>query len=69
MKKKYSITVKGIKHTWDFNFIGNSDYLKDWHKDGLDIDEVINEIPVWLPWYLIKIWCRIQDIFNFRFLK
>jgi len=35
--------------------------LADWRADGLDVDEVLDVIPAWLPAFLIRPWCWIED--------
>ena len=62
MKKHYSITVKGRRKTWSFDVLLNSRYLDDYRGDGLIIDEVVNTVPEWLWWRLVKPWCLAQDV-------
>lgn len=70
MKRKMSITVKGNHHKWSFNFYAEQKYLDDWRKDGLEINEIVNDIPVQAKELgLTKIWFFIQDIFNFKCTK
>lgn len=66
MKQRLSITVRGKQKTWNFHFEGNPKYLHDWRDDGLEIHEVHNTIPDWLPSSFIRAWCFIQDCFYFR---
>lgn len=61
--KLLSITVRGRSHIWSFNFYGNPKYLEEWRADGLEVDEIVNTIPTWAP---PKLWCFLQDIFNFK---
>lgn len=67
--KRLSIIVKGHKHEWSFTFTGDPSHLDDWRNDGLEVYEVINEIPEWLPSPLIRLWIFIQDIINFKLPK
>lgn len=70
MKKLLSITVKGKSHTWSFNFYGDDKYLDQWRDDGLDIDEVVNVIPEQIAAFrLTKIYCFLQDMFNFKWFN
>ena len=67
-KRLLSIQVKGQNKTWSFNFYGDPKYLDEWREDGLEIDEVINSIPVWVNEIgLTRPWIFFQDLFNFRF--
>lgn len=66
-KKLFEITVHGKSKTWGFLFDGEEKYLQDWVNDGLDVSRVENIIPEWVVNAgLIKIWCFLQDIFQFR---
>ena len=66
-KKLISITVKGRERTWSFNFYGDPKYIKEWRDDGLDIDEICNTIPEWVADLgLVRPWCFMQDLFNFK---
>ena len=66
-KKLLSITVKGIEKTWSFSFYFDPQYINEWRADGLDVVEIENVIPIWAQRLgLTKIWCRLQDIFNFK---
>ncbi len=67
-KRLLSIQVKGQNKTWSFNFIGDTKYLDEWREDGLEIDEVINSVPVCVNEIgLTRPWIFFQDLFNFRF--
>lgn len=65
-KKLLIISVKGKDHSWSFEFYADPKYLEDWREDGLEVDEVCNTIPAWLPVWGISLWCGLQDIWNFR---
>jgi len=66
-KKLLSVTVKGERRKWGFNFYGDPKYLDEWRADGLDVVEIVNSIPTWLPaWVPVRWWCFAQDIFNFK---
>jgi hypothetical protein len=61
MKHLYSITVRGKRDEWAFNF-WSDDYSEDWKSDGLTINPVLNTIPDWIVYFkLSKIWCWLQD--------
>lgn len=65
--KLMSITVRGAAHTWSFEFYANPKYLDEWVADGLDIVLVENVVPMWVADYgLVRQWCFMQDIFNFK---
>lgn len=59
--KKLSIEIPGREHSWSFVFEGDARYLDDWRSDGLQVDEVLNLIPAWLPCWLIRPWCWAQS--------
>lgn len=66
----YSITVTGKSgKQYSFNFEASAEHVDQWHKEGFQIDEIVNVIPEWLPSPLVRVWCFLQDIYNFRFLK
>lgn len=66
-KKLMSIQVTGVDHKWCFEFYADPKYLHDWEKDGLDIVVLENTIPVWTTNIgLTKVWCFMQDLFNFK---
>jgi len=66
MKRQLSITVRGKEHEWNFHFDGDPKYLAEWREDGLEVNEIYNSIPEWLPSILMRPWCFIQDVYNFR---
>lgn len=61
-----SITVKGKRHNWIFEFDGDTKYWQDWIDDGLDVYLVENIMPYWAN---PKIWCFLQDIWHMKFLR
>jgi hypothetical protein len=66
-KKLMFVEVRGENSTWAFSFYGDPQYLPDWHGDGLKVEVIENTIPAWLPaWLPLRLWCGLQDIFNFR---
>lgn len=66
-KKLLSVTVRGNHRKWCFDFYGDPKYIEEWVSDGLEIDEIVNTIPVWLPnWIPVRWWCALQDAFNFK---
>ncbi len=69
-KKLFSITVHGKSKKWIFLFHEDPKYLKEWREDDLEIDEIVNVIPVWVVESgLTRPWIFFQDLFNFKFLK
>jgi hypothetical protein len=65
-KKQLSIHVRGNSKEWSFTFLGDPRCLAEWRADGLEIDEVLNTIPTWVPASMIRPWCIVQDIVNFK---
>ncbi len=66
--KLLSITIRGNQHKWSFDFYGDPKYLEEWRADGLEIDEIVNVIPVWVVDIgCTGLWCFLQDLFNFNF--
>lgn len=66
-KKLYSVTVRGKCHEWNFNFYSKEKYLQDWLDDNLEVCEIENSIPIWLPpWIPLRFWCFLQDLFYFK---
>lgn len=66
-KKLLSVSVRGRQHEWSFNFYGDPKHLGDWRRDGLDVFEIENTIPVWISDLgMTKVWCFFQDLFNFK---
>jgi len=66
-KKLMSVRVEGNEKVWSFNFYGDPKYVKEWENDGLVIDEILNQIPVWaVNAGLLRPWVFFQDLFNFN---
>ena len=68
-KKLLSVTVKGNEKTWVFDFYADPKYLEEWREDGLEVNEILNEIPLWVAdrgIIAIRAWTFIQDVFNFK---
>lgn len=67
MNKQFVIHVRGKQHNWSFVFLGDPKHIDDWRADGLKVFEVVNSIPEWaVNLGLTHIWCRMQDVFNFK---
>jgi len=66
--KLYSIIVRGKYHSWSFNSYLNPDHIQDYLDDGLEVYEMVNIIPEWIPSFLIKPFCILQDLWNFKWL-
>ena len=64
-KKLMRVTVRGARHKWSFRTYADPKYLSEWHADGVDIVELANTVPMWLPAGLTRAWCFAQDVFNF----
>ena len=66
-KKLMSITVRGKKKEWSFDFYADPKYWPDWEEDGLEVYQVQNQIPTWVVNLgLMRAWCFLQDLFNFK---
>ena len=63
-----TVTVRGKRKTWCFDFYGDPKYLDEWRADGLEVSEVVNTIPAWwVEWGLpVRLWCFCQDVFHFK---
>ena len=67
MKQRLSITIKGNSYTWSFRINEDTKYLQEWRDDGLEVYEIVNEIPEWVVNLgLTKIWCFFEDLLYFR---
>lgn len=66
-KKALSVTVRGKHKVWSFTTFADPAYLSEWREDGLEIDEIVNVIPVWVADAgLVRPWCFCQDVFHLR---
>lgn len=65
-EKLLSIHVRGKQSLWSFEFRGDPKYIPEWRADGLDVYEVENIIPFWLPPILVRPFVIAQDLFNFK---
>jgi hypothetical protein len=66
-KKLLSLTVRGSEKVWSFEFYGDPKYLEDWREDGLEVNQIVNTVPLWVAdLKLVRHWCFLQDIFNFK---
>ena len=62
MKKPLQIVVRGKTESFAFTFLGDPKYLGEWRAQGLDIDEVVNNIPAWaVRAGLTRPWIAVQD--------
>ena len=66
MTRRYSLTVRSKRSTWSFTIDADPAHVADWRADGLVVDELLNSMPAWLPWWLVRAWCWAEDILNFR---
>jgi hypothetical protein len=66
-KKLLSIDVRGTHKKWGFVFVGDPKHIDEWRADGLDVNEIENMIPEWVADAgLVRPWCFLQDLLNFR---
>lgn len=64
-KKRLTLSVKGSKKSWGFDFYGDPADLSSWRADGLVVDEVESLVPEFIvELRLHKIWWFVQDIWN-----
>ena len=66
-EKLLTLHVKGLRHSWSFQFYGSPSDIQAWRNDGLEVYEVENTVPSWVPYWAVKAWCKLQDFFNFKF--
>lgn len=65
--KKYLIEVRGRRATWSIDFCASKAQIEDLRADGVEVYEVINTVPLWVADLgLTKVWCFLEDVFNFR---
>jgi len=66
-KKLYAVYVKGRERHWSFPVLLDEKHIQEYRDDGLVVDEIVNTIPVWVvDCGLTKLWCFLQDVFNFK---
>jgi hypothetical protein len=66
-KTLHTVTVRGNGHRWGINTYITKETASDWRADGLEVEEILNVIPVWIvDLGLVRPWCFLQDLFNFR---
>lgn len=67
MKRLYIVSIKGKTSNWGFPVELDPNHLAEYRADGLQIEELVNIIPLWVVQIgATKIWCFFQDIFNFQ---
>jgi hypothetical protein len=67
LKKRYSIEIQGIEKRWAFDITAEPRHVADWRRDGLNVAELENTVPVWIvDLGLIRPWCFLQDLWNFK---
>jgi hypothetical protein len=67
MNRLMGLSVRGKSKTWGFMFYGDPKHIKEWREDGLDVSEIENTVPEWVADLgLVRPWCFLQDVFNFR---
>lgn len=53
----YAITIRGRSRAWGFRAEGSASDAEDWRADGLEVCELVNVIPAWLPrWVWAQDW-------------
>ena len=62
MKKPLQIVVQGKTASFAFNFRGDPKHIPEWNAQGLQVDEVVNSVPVWVVRArLTRLWIAVQD--------
>lgn len=59
---KYAVEVKGRTGDW-LAFVPEA-AVAEMRADGIEVMEVHNSFPEWLPGWAIALWCAIQDLWN-----
>ncbi len=60
----YQLEVRGQHKTWGWYRWGTPEHAADWRADGLEVNEVLNVIPVWVVRLgLARLWVRLEDFF------
>ncbi len=63
----HSVEIRGKESTWCIHTYITRDTASAWRADGLTVHEIENTIPDWLVgWFPLRVWCFLQDVFNFR---
>ena len=68
-KRMCTLKVKVDEGAYSFNVLVDTKYLKEWNDAGVDIQELVNTVPVFIAnrgKIAIDIWCFFQDLFNFK---
>ena len=62
MKKALQIVVQGKTAAFAFSFQGDPKHIPEWTAQGLQVDEVVNSVPVWVVRVrLTRLWIAVQD--------
>ena len=65
--KMYGIIIKGDKATWMFPVEANDEHYQDWIADGLDVVELMEEVPsLARELRLSGQWRLLKNIFTLR---
>jgi hypothetical protein len=65
--KRYSITVRGRRHLYNFDVYGRPEWVEGWRADGLEVEEIVNTVPESVAALgFTHLWIFFQDIFYFR---
>jgi len=63
-KKLYALDIRGRKREWSFPLRADPRRAREWQEDGLEIYEIINEVPQWVAGLgegAVRFWCWLQD--------
>ena len=44
--KPLSLTIRGLRHTWSFTFLGDPAHIDGWRADGLQVEELVASVQV-----------------------
>lgn len=62
MKRRMFVEVSGRSSLWMFEFYGDPAHLADWRADGLEVNEIVGTVPLWVARIgLARPWVAAQD--------
>ena len=64
---RVTVVIRGRLHEWAIPAQIDRATFDDWRADGLDVTEVVNVIPAWVPRGLVSGWCALQDLGTLRY--
>ena len=64
---RVTVVVRGHRCAWGLPAYIDRATFDEWRADGLDVTEVVNVIPAWVPSGLVSGWCALQDLWTLRY--